>query len=279
MCQSVLWLAATNGVIAMSNAPIVIKVGGALLDSPDAAGALFSNIADIQTTRPVILVHGGGPAVEQLMQALGLRSEKIDGLRVTPDEHMPYIGGALAGYANKALCAHAKRYKVIPVGLSLLDGNMVHCTPLDEKYGAVGSATPGDPALILSVLSQSMLPVISSIGCSQDGRLLNINADQAATVIAQLVSGELLLLSNVDGVLDGEKKLLRELDSASLAQLCRDEVVTDGMRVKTDAALAAANSLGRPVTIASWSATIPDILSHHTGTHIHPDTLPLGERP
>lgn len=263
----------------MSNAPIVIKVGGALLDNPDAASALFRNIADIQKTRPVVLVHGGGPAVEQLMQALNLSSEKIDGLRVTPDEHMPYIGGALAGYANKALCAHALRNKVIPVGLSLLDGNMVQCTPLAEKYGAVGSARPGDPALILSVLSQAMLPVVSSIGSSQGGRLLNINADQAATVIAELVNGELLLLSNVDGVLDSEKALLRTLDRQSLAQLYHDQVVTDGMRVKTDAALAAANALGRPVTIASWSATIPDILSHHTGTHIHPDALSLGERP
>ena len=263
----------------MSNAPIVIKVGGALLESPDAANALFSNIADIQQFRPVILVHGGGPAVEQLMQALSLSSEKIDGLRVTPDEHMPYIGGALAGYANKALCALALRNNITPVGLSLLDGNMVQCTPLDEKYGAVGTPSPGDPALILSVLSQAMLPVISSIGCSQSGRLLNINADQAATVIAQLVSGELLLLSNVDGVLDSDKALLRSLDSQSLMQLYRDDVVTDGMRVKTDAALIAATALGRPVTIASWSATIADILSHHTGTRIHPESLSLGERP
>ncbi|GGW78953.1 acetylglutamate kinase [Alteromonas halophila] len=263
----------------MSRAPVVIKVGGALLEHPEAMAHLFASIAHIQTTRPVVLVHGGGPSVEQLMQALNLPSTKIDGLRVTPDEHMPYIGGALAGHVNKALCGQALSNKLTPVGLSLLDGNMVHCAPLDAKYGAVGRAQPGEPGLLLSILSQTMLPVISSIGADDTGRLLNINADQAAMVIAQLVGGDLLLLSNVEGVLDADKMLLTDLDEQTLATLYDNGVVTDGMRVKTDAALTAALALKRPVSIASWSASISAILHHETGTRIHPNALPNGERP
>lgn len=75
----------------MSRSPIVIKVGGALLDDAPAMARLFTSVKEVQTERPVVIVHGGGPLVETLMASLGLKSSKIDGLRVTPDEHMPYI--------------------------------------------------------------------------------------------------------------------------------------------------------------------------------------------
>ncbi len=254
----------------MSLSPIVIKVGGALLEDEQAALSLLTSVGEVLKTRPVIIVHGGGPLVETLMAALNLPSQKIDGLRVTPDEHMPYICGTLAGSANKSLCAFAIRSGLTPVGLSLLDGGMVSCEPLDEKYGAVGVPAANDPALLNSLLGQSLLPVVSSIGSSADGRLLNINADQAATVIAQLVDGELLLLSNVKGVLDGDKQLIAELNQQQIDGLVADGVITDGMKVKTDAALLAAASLGRPVTIASWDADINTILNKDTGTRVAP---------
>ncbi len=262
----------------MNPPPIIIKVGGALLDDTEAANTLFAHIADIQSRQPVVLVHGGGPAVEQLMRALKLPSNKLDGLRVTPDEHMPYIGGALAGYANKALCALAHRNGLVPVGLSLLDGNLADCQELDEKYGAVGAAFAGDPALLEVLLSRDYIPVISSIGCTKNGRLLNINADQAATVIAELLHGDLWLLSNVDGVLDSHGALLPALNNHQLAQLYHDHTITDGMRVKTDAAVQAANTLGKPVSIANWSAPLTDILRHHAGTRIYPDAHTLGDQ-
>lgn len=261
----------------MKRTPIVIKVGGALLDDREAALSLFQSIRTVMELRPTVLVHGGGPLVETLMASLGLASTKIDGLRVTPDEHMPFICGALAGSANKSLCAFAIESACTPVGLSLLDGNMVSCQPMEEKFGAVGTPTAEDASLLKSVLSQGLLPVISSIGSSPQGRLLNINADQAATVIAQLIQGELLLLSNVAGVLDGEKQLLRELSAESIERYSQQSVITDGMKVKVDAALLAANSLSRPVTIASWSSPIPDILANKTGTRVLPETDLSGE--
>ena len=257
----------------MNRSPIVIKVGGALLDDAAAMTRLFLSIKDVKATRPVVVVHGGGPLVETLMASLGLQSTKIDGLRVTPDDHMPYICGALAGGANKQLCAAALATGVTPVGLSLLDGNMVVCEPLAEKYGAVGVPATADSTFLKNILAQGVLPVISSIGSSPQGRLLNVNADQAATVIAELLDGELLLLSNVDGVLDANKALIVELTANSIKQYADDGVITDGMKVKVDAALQSAETLKRAVFIASWSADIADILNKNTGTQILPEKI------
>lgn len=257
--------------------PVVIKVGGALLENPQIAGTLLTGIKALMQHREVILVHGGGPLVETVLQGMGLTSTKIDGLRVTPDEHMPYVCGALAGSANKSLCALAIKAGVTPVGLSLLDGDMVQCTLLDEKYGAVGIPSANNPALANSLTAQGLLPIISSIGCNLDGRLLNINADQAATVIAQLVKGDLLLLSNVPGVLDGDKVLLPELDKEAISHYAQNGVITDGMLVKVEAALLAATTLQRPVTIASWSAPLEAVIAKNSGTQIFPETATSGE--
>ncbi|MEW9797391.1 acetylglutamate kinase [Alteromonas sp. CYL-A6] len=261
----------------MTANPVVIKVGGALLERHDAMTRLFDSIHAVSAQRTVVLVHGGGPVVEHWMEKLSLPTRKIDGLRVTPDEDMPFICGALAGHSNTTLCAVAAACGLAPVGLSLADGNMVTCTPLDKKYGAVGSVTPADPALLTTLLAGHFVPVISSIGCDQHGRLLNINADQAATVIAKLLRAELLLLSNVDGVLDGNRQLLPVLTASELNALSDSGVVTDGMKVKTDAALDAANALGRAVIIASWDAPVSAILAHQTGTRLLPSDAPTGD--
>ncbi|GAA0375552.1 acetylglutamate kinase [Bowmanella denitrificans] len=254
--------------------PLIVKVGGAFIGDAKAAKALLDVLAQLQKSRPVLLVHGGGPIVEEWMQALNLKTVKIDGLRVTTPEQMPYIVGALAGTANKQLVAQAIACGLNPVGLALTDGAMVNCQPMDAKYGAVGSVTPGNATLLKLLLSQDFLPVISSIGADQSGQLLNVNADQAATVMAQLLHAELLLLSDVAGVLDADKQLLSELSAAQIRELIDAGVIRDGMTVKVEAALAAAKDIGLPVTIASWKQ--PESLlrladNQSAGTRIYPD--------
>lgn len=233
---------------------LVIKVGGAFMQADDSAIALLKTIAELQKAYIVLLVHGGGAMVEELLAALKLTSKKIDGLRVTPHAHMPFITGALAGTANKQLCALAIKAGISPVGLSLLDGNICITKVMGEELGAVGVVKPGDATLLTMLGATQLLPVISSIGADKDGNLLNVNADQAATVIAQLLNAELLLLSDVPGVLDANKKLISELDSVQINHLIDQKVIRDGMIVKVQAAQAAADSLGRSVTIASWKA-------------------------
>ena len=231
---------------------LVIKVGGAFMQDKDAALALLGTMAELQKNYFLVLVHGGGPMVEELLSALNITSQKIDGLRVTPKEHMPYITGALAGTANKQLCGLAMRSGLNPVGLSLLDGKICHATVVRQELGAVGSVEPGDVTLLKALADTHMLPIISSIGADNNGNLLNVNADQAATVIAQLLDAQLLLLSDVPGVLDANKNLIEHLNNEQIEMLIAQNVICDGMIVKVQAALNAANSLGRSVTIASW---------------------------
>jgi acetylglutamate kinase len=234
---------------------LVIKVGGAFMQAEHYALALLKTIAELRKSYIVVLVHGGGAMVEQLLCALNLTSQKIDGLRVTPKEHMPYIIGALAGTANKQLCGLAIKAGISPVGLSLLDGKMCNATVMRAELGSVGSVEAGDATLLKALAAVNMLPIISSIAADKQGNLLNVNADQAATVIAQLLDAELLLLSDVPGVLDAEKNLIDKLDTQQIETLIEQNIIRDGMIVKVQAALTAANSLGRSVTIAGWKDT------------------------
>lgn len=258
--------------------PLVIKVGGAFIGDKDAARGLFAVIAQLIETRPVVLVHGGGPIVEQWMRALNLKSTKIDGLRVTTDVHMPYVVGALAGTANTQLVAQARTCNLQPVGLSLADAHLVRCTQMQAKYGAVGEVEPADATLLNVLLDKGYLPLISSVGCSDGGQLLNVNADQAATAIAQLLQGELVMLSDVAGVLDKQKSLLAQLDPLQIEALVEQKVIRDGMLVKVKAALSAAISIGMPVTIASWKqpqSLLQMLAGNSAGTRIYPANVQI----
>ncbi len=210
--------------------PLIIKLGGVLLDSEEALARLFTALVNYREShqRPLVIVHGGGCVVDELMKQLNLPVSKKNGLRVTPADQIDIITGALAGTANKTLLAWAKKHHIASVGLFLGDGDSAKVTQLDEELGHVGLAQPGSPKLINTLLEGGFLPVISSIGVTDDGQLMNVNADQAATALAATLGADLILLSDVQGI------------------------ITDGMIVKVNAALDAARTLGRPVDIASW---------------------------
>ena len=116
----------------------------------------------------------------------------------------------------------------------------------------VGLAQPGSPKLINSLLENGYLPVVSSIGVTDEGQLMNVNADQAATALAATLGADLILLSDVSGILDGKGQRIAEMTAAKAEQLIEQGIITDGMIVKVNAALDAARTLGRPVDIASW---------------------------
>lgn len=236
---------------------IVIKVGGAFLDDLTLAKPLMETISALKKSHQIVLVHGGGNAVEKLLAELGQTSEKLDGLRVTPTSQIDYVVGALAGTVNKKLCALAKQNDLQPTGLSLADGDIAECQQISAQLGCVGRVSKAGGNLINALLNKGYFPIISSIGSNVDseqigGQLLNVNADQAATAIAKALSCELFLLSDVPGVLDAQKNLIPSLDSDSLDKLIIQSVIRDGMLIKVRAALDAANEIGLPVTIASW---------------------------
>ena len=165
--------------------PLIIKLGGVLLDSEEALERLFTALDSYrqQHQRPLVIVHGGGCVVDELMKQLFAGGEK-NGLRVTPADQIDIITGALAGTANKTLLAWAIKHQINAVGLSTADGGSAVVTPLDPALGHVGNAQPGSPALLNTLLSAGYLPVVSSIGITAEGQLMNVNADQAATALA-----------------------------------------------------------------------------------------------
>lgn len=233
--------------------PLIIKLGGVLLDSEEALERLFTALVNYREAhqRPLIIVHGGGCVVDELMKQLNLPVQKKNGLRVTPAEQIDIITGALAGTANKTLLAWAKKHGISSVGLFLGDGDSVKVTQLDAELGHVGLAQPGSPALINTLLAGGYLPVVSSIGVTDEGQLMNVNADQAATALAATLGADLILLSDVSGILDGKGQRIAEMTAEKAEQLIEQGIITDGMIVKVNAALDAARALGRPVDIAS----------------------------
>lgn len=245
--------------------PLIIKLGGVLLDSEEALGRLFEALVTYRQThqRPLIIVHGGGCLVDELMKKLDLPVSKKNGLRVTPADQIDIITGALAGTANKTLLAWARKYDINAIGLSLGDGGIVNVAQFDPELGHVGQASPGNPALIKTLSESGYLPIISSIGITDDGLLMNVNADQAATALAATLGASLVLLSDVSGILDGQRQRIEEMTTEKAEQLIAQGVITDGMIVKVRAALDAAKTLNRPVDIASWrnAEQLPDLFN------------------
>ncbi|WJY15024.1 acetylglutamate kinase [Pectobacteriaceae bacterium CE90] len=234
--------------------PLIIKLGGVLLDSEEALERLFTALVQYrqQHQRPLVIVHGGGCLVDDLMKKLSLPTVKKNGLRVTPADQIDIITGALAGSANKTLLAWAKKHDINAVGLCLADGGSTEVTQLDEALGYVGKAQAGSPMLLNTLLASSYLPIVSSIGITAQGDLMNVNADQAATAVAETLGADLILLSDVSGILDGKGQRIAEMTAQKAEQLITQGIITDGMIVKVNAALDAARTLGRPVDIASW---------------------------
>ncbi len=234
--------------------PLVIKLGGAALSSTDTLGKLFHAIKEYQNQaeRDLVIVHGGGYLVDELMKKLQLETVKKNGLRVTPYDQIPEIAGALAGTANKLLQGEAIKSGLNAVGLCLADGGLCQVEELDPELGAVGKATPGQPTVIQAILDAGALPIVSSIGLTLQGQMMNVNADQAAVAVAGSLDAELVLLSDVSGVLDGKGHLLNNLNQQEADALIQGKVITDGMIVKVQAALDAANDLGRPIEVATW---------------------------
>lgn len=234
--------------------PLVIKLGGVLLDNEEALERLFMAVVAYRQEyqRPLVIVHGGGCLVDELMKKLNLPVVKKAGLRVTPADQIDIITGALAGSANKTLLAWAVKNHINAVGLSLADGGSVSVTQLSEELGNVGKAEAGNPALINTLTGAGYLPIVSSIGITAAGDLMNVNADQAATALASTLGADLILLSDVSGILDGKGQRIPEMSAERAEQLIDQGIITDGMIVKVHAALDAARTLGRPVDIASW---------------------------
>lgn len=260
--------------MSINNSVLVLKVGGALLQCEMGMARLMDTAAVMLANgQQVLMVHGGGCLVDEQLAANGMETVKLEGLRVTPPEQMPIIAGALAGTSNKILQGAATKAGIVSVGMSLADGNTVSAKIKDERLGLVGEVTPNDGTYLKFILEQGWMPICSSIAMMDDGQMLNVNADQAATALAKLVGGKLVLLSDVSGVLDGKGQLIHSLNGKQIADLVKQGVIEKGMKVKVEAALEVARWMGQAVQVASWrdaSQLIALAKGEAVGTQIQP---------
>lgn len=262
---------------------VVVKVGGAALADEALAGGLAAHLEALAAglRGRLVVVHGGGPFVDEMLERLGCETSRVGGLRVTPDEQMPVIAGVLAGTVNKRLVATLTARGVAAVGLSLADGPVVRTRRVDagSGLGAVGvlaergrgedaAGRAGGP--VTALLAAGFVPVVSSIAADADGALLNVNADDAAGWLAEAVGATMLVqLSDVEGVRDAGGRTIAELDGGVAEQLISSGVITGGMIPKVRAAARFAELIGRPVVIAGWRDAAR-VLAGAAGTVVRP---------
>lgn len=198
----------------------VVKFGGSAMTEREAVRSVIRNVLLLQLVgiRPV-LVHGGGPEINALLDRLGLRSETVDGLRVTDDEAMEAVEMALSGKANKALVSEVHSCGGKAVGISGRDGRTLLAEPVSERLGRVGRVVTVDPGLIDLACENGYVPVLCSVAEGTDGRAMNVNADAAAAAVAVAVRAQkLFVLSDVDGVLADKSDPSTRISRLSVAE-------------------------------------------------------------
>ncbi len=219
---------------------VVAKYGGNAMTDPVLKKNVMQDILLLHLIGVnVILVHGGGPDINEMLDALHIESHFENGLRVTDPATMEVVQMVLAGKVNKGLVAYLSSLGGLAVGLSGMDGDMIQVHTKDEKLGLVGEIDYVDVGIIENALKGGYIPVISSVGIDEAGRPHNINADTAATYIAAALNAEcLVFMSNIDGVMKDPKdpaSLYKSLTVAETEALKADGTISGGMIPKVDA--------------------------------------------
>ncbi len=259
------------------DAIVVVKLGGHAMGSDDAMESFARDIVLLQQVgvNPVI-VHGGGPMINAMLDRLAITSDFVDGKRVTDAATMEVVEMVLSGVVNKRIVQAINAQGGKAVGLSGKDANLMICTTADERLGFVGHPTEMDPSLLHTLFANDMIPVIAPLGGGKSGETFNVNGDTAAgAYAAALKADRLLLLTDVSGVKSADGAVLTELKAEQIRQLTRDGVIAGGMIPKTETALHAIEGGVRAVVILDGRAPNAVLLElfteHGAGSLIRPD--------
>ncbi len=233
---------------------IVIKYGGNAMTDDHLKQCFAQDVVLLKLVgmNPVV-VHGGGPQINEMLDKLGKKGEFIQGMRVTDAETMDVVEMVLGGQVNKEIVNLINRHGGKAVGLTGQDGNFIHATKLlieDSSdptklidIGQVGQITAIDPSIINFLDSGDFIPVVAPIGVGDEGETYNINADLVAGKLAEILGAEkLILLTNTPGVLDKDGQLLTGLTPKQIDDLLADGTLSGGMLPKISSALDAARS-------------------------------------
>lgn len=218
---------------------IVIKYGGNAMINDDLKEAVMGDLVLLSLIGiKVVLVHGGGPEINELLGKIGKKSEFIDGLRVTDKETVDVVQMVLAGKINKNLVNLIEAKGAKAIGLSGIDGHMLKCEKLDDIHGYVGEITDVNVTPILDVIDKGYIPVVSTVGFDNEGNVYNVNADTAAARIAGALKAESLIsMTDVDGILrdkNDPSTVISEICVSEVPQLIRQGVISGGMIPKVN---------------------------------------------
>ncbi len=217
---------------------ILVKLGGTLLDAPESRLNLARQIACAAATRlRVVVVHGGGKQMTRFLAERGIESRFVNGLRVTTPETIDAVLKVFAGSVNHQLVAAVNQAGARAVGISGIDAGLAEAEQMDPELGAVGRVTGSDPALLDLLTGAGFVPVVACVAGDRHGNIYNVNADQMAVACAAAFGADrLIFLTDVEGVLDGEKRLRPVLTSAESQALIAAGIATGGMQAKLNAA-------------------------------------------
>ena len=219
---------------------IVVKYGGNAMVSEELRQAVISDIILLNLVGiRVVVVHGGGPEISEMLGKVGKETHFVDGLRYTDEETMDVVQQVLCGRVNKNLVSTLNRLGGKGLGLCGMDGSLFKAKRLDEKYGMVGEITKVNPAIVEDALNGGYIPVVTSVAEGADAdTAYNINADTAAAKLAVALKAEkLILLTDVRGLLRDpadESTLISELQLSSVPALVREGVISGGMIPKIE---------------------------------------------
>jgi acetylglutamate kinase len=264
-----------------TGAIVVVKFGGNAMGD-DAAMAEFAR--DIVLMRQVgvnpVVVHGGGPMINDMLQRLNIKSEFVRGKRVTDAATIEVVEMVLAGRVNKRIVQAIMEQGGRAVGLSGKDDNLMVCKADDPELGFVGRPSQMNPQVLQDLFERDIIPVVAPIGTGPDGQgTYNVNGDTAAGAIAgALKADRLLLLTDVSGVKDADGNVVTELKPEEVIRMTEDGIIAGGMIPKTETALKAIYDGVRGVVIIDGrvpNACLLELFTEHgSGSLIRATNLP-----
>ena len=229
---------------------IVIKMGGSILSNKDLFNNLIKDIATLKRLGlSVFLIHGGGSKISKKLDDLNIKSNFINGLRVTDDKIINIVEDVLIKF-NKEIVKSLKNESCDAKEITSKENNVIIVKPENDTLGFVGKPTKINANILTEIIKTNEVPVIASLGLDKNNQTFNINADSVAGAIAKkLKARRLLMLSDVEGVLDKDKKLITEINSDQAKQMISDGTISGGMIPKIDNCLDVAKNGVKAVCI------------------------------
>jgi len=261
------------------DAIVVIKLGGHAMGSDAAMESFARDVVLMQQVgiNPII-VHGGGPMINTMLDKLNIQSEFVNGKRVTDDKVIDVVEMVLSGSVNKRIVQAINQQGGRAIGLSGKDSNLMLCTQTDPALVLVGTPSKIDPSVLKTLFDNDLIPVIAPLGAGEKGQTYNVNGDTAAGAIAAALKADrLLLLTDVAGVKDANGNVLTELTAAQIRQMTQESVIAGGMIPKTETALAALNGGVRAVVILdgrAQNACLLELFTEHGAGSLIRDARP-----